>query len=231
MSVEEFERNQEMWKLRHIDGWTLQAIAIKHGGISRERVRQIIGNTGKEFRKEWTEEGLRSGRLKHPTHWAELEYVSGVRKVYQVEWGKYRHMAISGFPKLGQKFEQMAHEILCEFGIQNELMVNRCPFDIKLSDGIRIDVKVSNVDVSKIKSQKSVYPTWQIPELKSGRDCDYFFIFVPDHTEIYDYTYFIIPAFEANNLSKGSKIRIPWPKMGNKSSKWQKYHKRIDLIL
>jgi DNA-binding CsgD family transcriptional regulator len=39
------QRKLEMRRLRYGDGWTLQRIADRYG-ISRERVRQILGNTG-----------------------------------------------------------------------------------------------------------------------------------------------------------------------------------------
>jgi DNA-binding transcriptional regulator LsrR (DeoR family) len=39
------ERINEMKRLRFVEEWTLQQIADKYG-ISRERVRQLIGNSG-----------------------------------------------------------------------------------------------------------------------------------------------------------------------------------------
>lgn len=40
------ERLKEMKRLRFEERWTLQQIGIKFG-ITRERVRQLIGNTGR----------------------------------------------------------------------------------------------------------------------------------------------------------------------------------------
>lgn len=40
------DRKQEMKELRFSEGWTLQRIA-DHYDITRERVRQILGNTGR----------------------------------------------------------------------------------------------------------------------------------------------------------------------------------------
>ena len=39
------QRTKEMKRLRHVLKWSLQKIADLYG-ISRERVRQLIGNTG-----------------------------------------------------------------------------------------------------------------------------------------------------------------------------------------
>lgn len=229
MTPEELEtRKQDMWKLRFIDGLTLQAIGTKYG-ISRERVRQIIPDTGRFFRRKWTEEYIRLHGNVETYH--DLKNVRGVRNVYTRNWGQTRHRAISGRNQLfAQYFEEKTNKILTDNGIENKLMPYLCGYDIETSSGIRIDVKASRMDVSKMATQRHNYPCWQLPEMKSGRDCDFFFCFLPDESEEDGFTYFVIPSFEFYDLQIGSRIRVPWPRMSQKPSKWHKYHKAIDLI-
>lgn len=52
---EEIERVKEMKRLRFELKWTLQKIASQYG-ISRERVRQLIGNTGTRSSHLFTEQ-------------------------------------------------------------------------------------------------------------------------------------------------------------------------------
>jgi DNA-directed RNA polymerase sigma subunit (sigma70/sigma32) len=52
-SPEAIERIEEMKRLRFEEKWTLQQIADKYG-ICRERVRQLIGNTGRLEKDPYT---------------------------------------------------------------------------------------------------------------------------------------------------------------------------------
>ena len=228
--MDEFkERNQEMWRLRFIEGWRLREIA-KWAKISRQRVQQILGNTGKEFLGEWTRQKINSGAYQLPPNVEELDNFKGSKRVWLKEWGKHRHKAKGGNAAFAQRFEELASQILSEYGIPNKLMPFRHPFDIKTDLGIRIDVKVTNMEISKLPSQRADHPTYQLPEMKSGKDCDFFFVFIPDSNELCGYTYFIIPSFEFHHLARGSRPRIPYPPLSHKPSKFHKYHKKIELI-
>lgn len=222
------ERNQEMWRLRFVEGWKLREIG-KWAGISRQRVQQIIGDSGKDFLSIWTQRKIDSGSYVLPKNVEELDDLKGAKRVWQKEWGRHRHRAKGGPAKFGQDYEEAASQILSENGIENKLMNYRCPYDIDCS-GIRVDVKVTTHDVSKIKSQNCQYPTFQLPEMKSGKDCDFFFVFIPDNEEVSGFTYFVIPSKEFHHLAHGSRPRIPWRPVSQKPSKWHTYHKRIDLI-
>ncbi len=222
------ERNQEMYKMRYVDGMTLNEIG-KVKGISRERVRQIIGNTGREFRSNWTKELIQSRKV-HLAHWTDLKNAPGVKREWQRVWGQERHEVRGGSPEVGFYFEELASVILAENGVSNMLMPNRGSYDIEAENGARIEVTVSNTDVSKMSSQnKCVYPTFSIPHRYN--DCDFLFAFIPDKQEEGEYTYYIIPIYELIHLQGNDpRIRIPHPPMSQKKSKWHQYHKRIDLI-
>lgn len=222
-------RKQEMIKMRNSGKSTVEIANIF--GISRERVRQIIGNTGKDFLRNWTLNAIQSGKFDyvHEGKKSDLKKLPGTYSVWRADWGHHRHKAVGGLVKHGQEFEERASRILLQNGIPNELMCHTSPFDIKTLSGLRIDVKSVSFDTSSMPSQyKCKYPTYSIPHLRSGKYCDFFFVFLPDGCG--DYTYFVIPATELHGLSESSRIRIPYPQMGRKPSKWHKYHKRIDLI-
>lgn len=229
MPQEEFERNQEMWKLRYVYGWSNTKIGNKYG-ITRERVRQVIGNTGSMFRRKWTENLKNSGKIDTShIHHSEIDAVlPGIKAVWKEGWSAERHIAKSGFLKVSQEFEERAIQILYANGIMGQIMPSRHPYSILTDSGIRVDVRVTNTDVSKFKTQNCVYPTYQVPNLDSWNECDFFFIFVPEGI---DYTYFVIPSHEVSGMAKSSRIRIPWPKIGKKDSKWHKFHQKIDFLL
>lgn len=222
-------RVEEMRRLRVVEGWTLKKIGQEFGGISRERVRQLIGNTGKYFRREWTERYIDDGRPQ-PKHYSEMDNAPGLKKVWQERWSEFRHEAKSGAVLIGQEFEEWISMLLDEHGIKNKLMPNHHPFNILTESGIRIDVKSSNLDARDLPSQHCVSPTWCFAHFKRGRDCDFFVACCPDQEELDGYTYFVIPAHEFNHTREDYVMRIPWPIMGQKDSKWTKYHQRIDLL-
>ncbi len=200
--------------------------------ISRERVRQLIGNTGKLFRKNWTIAKINSGdiNLADMTR-SEVKELPGLTSEWLRRFEKTRHrIKTGGYAKRGHDFEDRASKILSDAGINNKLMSFRHPFDILIDGRIKVDVKSVFVSASKYPSQKCVSPAYAISNLKSGKDCDFFFAFVPDPTEPSGFTYFVIPSFEAFDYASTSKIRIVWPVLGQKFSKWEKYHKRLDLL-
>lgn len=229
--VDYVKRKEEMWDMRHVQGMTLKEIGEKCGGISRERVRQIIGNTGRDFRSEWTKELIASKKVKL-YHWTELGNAPGVRREWRRIWGNERHEVKSGSSgnRKGYLFEEFASEILTMNGIENRCMPYRSSFDILCENGAKLAVTVSGTDVREMPSQvKQIYPTWAV--VYRNKNVDFLFAFVPDEDEVGEHTYYVIPISELLHLkTKDSRIRIPHPPMSQKVSKWHKFHKRLDLI-
>lgn len=222
-------RNREMMRLRKEEGKTNVEIG-EIFGISRERVRQIIGNTGKNFLRDWTLDAIKSGKFDyvHSGVKQDLKNLPGVYSVWREDWGHHRHKASGGWVKRGQEFEEKASKILLQHGVVNKLMPHISSYDIETSSGLRVDVKSVSFNLSTMASQKYISPVYSVPHIRSGKYCDFLFVFVPDGQG--DYTYFVIPSFELLNLSESSRIRIPYPQLGRRTSKWMKYHKRVDLI-
>src|SRR3990172_9189577 len=123
------KRLDDMKKMRFDEGKTNTEIGGKYG-ISRERVRQLIGNTGRLFRQNWTKKLIQSGEIKL-NHWTELENAPGVRKEWIRDWGNHRHVILKpGSVRTGYIFEELASRILKDWGIENECMPFRYPYDI-----------------------------------------------------------------------------------------------------
>lgn len=224
--IDYVKRKEEMMRCRMEEGLTDKEIGKRFGGITRERVRQILGNKGRTFRTEWTKKLIQSGKVL--AHRSDLKNAPGTKKAWLQDWGNHRHLVIGGLVGKGFRFEEKAHEILEGCGVYNVLMPNHHPFDIEAFNGARIEVTVTNVDISQFETQKSKYPTWAVT-VRRKEEWDFLFAFVPDTNG--DYTYFIIPSSEFTQLKTAdARVRIPYPRMGRKPSKWHQYYKRIDLI-
>lgn len=223
--IQRNKRKTDMINLRDDKLYTLQQIADIYN-ISRERIRQIIGNTGRDFVTRKTEALLKSVDLTKLTT-LQISELPGNSTLWKKEGAKVRHLTATE----GVEFEYYANEILNSQGIKNKLMPSACPFDILAHNEIKIDVKHTDCDISNAPSQtKVIYPCYSIGHLKGGNDCDFFFIFIPDKREFIGYATFIIPSALVPK-TKDTRIRIPWPRMTKKISKWHKYLNRFDLLL
>lgn len=230
------DRISELKRMKFDQGLSNAEIG-RRMGISRERVRQLIGNTGKTFRRNWTRNKINSGEIdlsKFTRDEVENLNLPGLQREWLKVFAKKRHKVERGNAWIvrGHQFEELAHNMLSDYGIPNKLMGFSSPYDILVGSSVRIDVKSCFVSASKYPSQIGMRsPSYAIANIKCGEDCDFFFIFVPDASEPTGYTYFVIPSYEMYGLSYSSKIKIVWPQLGKKASKWAKYHKKMDLIL
>lgn len=219
MTAKYLDRNNEMKRLRYEEGKTLQEIATIYN-VSRERVRQLVGSVGRNFRTAWTENLSKNYDLSKTESVKDLP---GSTSVWRKLWGKFRHKAKNGWIKKGQEYEELALAILLEHGIESELMPTRHSFDLLVRGRIRVDVKHSNFDAQSMKSQACVSPTFPISNMKCGKDCDFFIVFIP-HGD--NHAIFVIPASEVTT----ERIRVVYPQMGFKSSKWTQWKDRFDLL-
>jgi hypothetical protein len=216
------ERKDDMVAYRNT-GATLQQIATIYN-LSRERVRQIIGNTGRDFRYKLTREWAKGVDMTVMTS-EEIKKLPGMITALTKMCGEIHHKNNG----LGDKTEELAHQILLSKGIANERMPFGCPYDILTDTEIKIDVKHSEYNIQNCPSQRYVKPTYQMAHIKQGADCDYFFVMIKDDTMEFGYAVFIIPSRKAP-LGLDSRIRIPWPP-SSKPSKWHQYLNRYDLLL
>lgn len=224
---EKTERNEQIRHQRYIEGMTLEEIGVIHG-ITRERVRQIVPDTG-NYRAQWTRDFIRDNPDVIHVNRDEIKNLPGVKKEWSKIWGKTWHEPKDGYQKEHFLFVNRLKDMLRDIGIQSEIVPFAEPHDLLTKSGMKISVGYTNTDVSRCPSQNSTsYPTWAVPNL--GADptkYDYAVAFIPYAG---DYTFFVIPSSEIGYRSRNSRIRIPFPQMGNKPSKWHKWHERIDLI-
>lgn len=219
MTTRDVSGTNEMIQLRQND-WTLQEIADKFG-ISRERVRQRIGNTGFQA----TQSRVKKNRsmyeqFKHLSNSA-LQKVLGIKTINNYR-DDTRHAIDGGSLQVGTESEVTVSKKLHDLGFKNELMPHFHPFDILLDNGITVDVKSSD----PMTSSKTISPcyTFNTKKAVKGNYCDFLILYLRDAKEC-----FVVPMKEAGNI-----IRFCFPegslRTNNKVSKWLKYHNRFDLL-
>ena len=213
------DRVAEMRRLRFTENLTLEEIGAKFGGLCRERVRQLIGNTGRGFvtrrkKKIWEQN-------KHKTNY-ELSNALGVSSkttVFRYRNGE-RHEVAGGAAKKGYDMENYVSNVLKSMGFENTLMGYRHPFDMLMADGTKVEV-LSTAPFILPGGRAECY-SFNTHQDKKGRYCDYFVCVASDTMEIW-----VIPA----HLTKtNSPIRFcphsdHWIK-----SKWLQYQNRFDLL-
>jgi hypothetical protein len=198
--------------------WSLERIATKYG-ISRERVRQIIGNSGhlvqsRQRRIYEENKHLSNSRLSDAMGvviGSLYHYRSGERHEID-EGGK------GGGQKAGAEMEDLVSKKLHSIGIDNTLMPHQHPFDILLQNGKRVDVK--STDPAAISRNSPIY-SFTTGTYRKGNYCDFLILVLRDVTE-----YFVVPIDDAKGI-----IRFCWPETSfGKKSKWLRYHNRFDLL-
>lgn len=230
LSPENQARREEMRRLRFEEKWPIRKIG-EHYGISRERVRQIIGNSGAKcggfnYRPalgddqdlEWVQKTL--GKTN-----AELATELGLS---EITIGRYRHMYRHAVEPgcalgVGAKLEEWVSDRLWRKGIANKLMPVNHPFDILAGGNIRIDVK-STSSIRVPSNDRMVNPQYSFRVRKNRRDKADFYVLVIAETE----DVFIVPA----SVVPASQecIVFAWPTERPEIAKWQNYHDAWDLI-
>lgn len=213
------ERVKEMKRLRHIHNFTNTEIGRLFNNLSRERVRQLIGNTGRGFvtrrrKKIWEEN-------KHKTN-AELKDALGLSSAAAAcgyREGE-RHEVKGGGWKVNYDHVNYVSNLLKSKGIEHQLTKAMSPYDIHLENGNRLCVlSASQLFLPNIYSPLYSFNTRQ--DVK-GRFCDFFICVTSDTLNV-----FIIPAMKTR---MNSPIRFCYPKDHGKISKWVQYHGRFDLL-
>ncbi len=125
--------------------------------------------------------------------------------------------AKTGGVYLGNKYEQRVSEKITEFGIENKLMPLHHIYDIKLKNGLRIDVRGSS---------HALHPPSQYSEFfhfrgndKSKEYCDFFICYI----EPFDVAY-VIPSEEVKDY-----IKICYPPL--KKSKFDVFRENYKQLV
>ena len=230
MTTNSETRKEDMIKLRYVDGWTLQRIGDKYG-VSRQRVRQIIGKTGHIAKRDY--DILKSDEFLDRTSHLTNDEISRLLNVPYHTVSKFRskirHAVSNGDsgPGKGYKVEEIVSKQLEKNGIDNNLMSFAKEFDILAHDIVRIDVKAAfrPLGLSSSKSYRYINPMWsfQIKGSKKKRDTDFYIcVIVPDKE------FFVIPMDIVPK--KQEYIRFCWPTARPEIGKYQKYLDAYHLI-
>lgn len=208
-----------MRRMRFQENLTLAEIGAKFGGLCRERVRQLIGNTGRGFTTRRRKRIWEQNKHKTNSELRQALDLSSDTSLYRYRQGE-RHEIEGGTVKKGYDIENYVSNVLKSIGIENTLMNYRHPFDMLLPDGTRIEI-LSTAPFILPGGRAQCY-SFNTHQDKKGRYCDYFICVASDTMEIW-----VIPA----HLTKtNSPIRFcprsdHWIK-----SKWLQYQNRFDLL-
>lgn len=216
-------RAAEMVRLRFEESKTLQEIANVYG-ISRERVRQIIGNSGSGYK-------LRRNRkkiLSHPelTNDELSEYTGisvNVISTHRAMAGQRHTIKDGGHLKSGTEGEIIVSDKLRELGIEHKLMGHMHKFDIILKNGKRIDVKTADSAIKPPSQHGGAYYNFRITKFRSGQEsyADFFILLIKPENKFY-----VIPE---NEIAK-SYLRITQSPLKKEKLKYDKYINRFDLL-
>jgi hypothetical protein len=211
-------RENKMIEMRLQNLMTLREIG-EHFNISRERVRQIIGNTGHDYVAERTKAKIENSTEATPDLAERLGLCTATISRY-----RNNHHDISGGSAMkGEIAEKYVSDKMASLGIENELMPIGHSFDLLVNDKIRVDIKASYKTSATSPNYKS--PQWHfcIQTDTRGKYCDYFVCVIWKTKDC-----FIIPFDE---IGVGRKdLWFCYPTKRPNIGKYQKYHERWDLL-
>jgi DNA-binding CsgD family transcriptional regulator len=213
------KRKEEILSMKLKTGLSNEKIG-KVFGISRERVRQIIGNTGRRFQSNWRNKIIEScNDLTND----ELAQKLNIRSDVVAKHRKgARHEISGGTSKIGADSENYVSLVLKNNGIKHELMHHSHPFDVLLSNGKKADIKSSANKINPPSALGNPYYVFNVRK-EQKKLLDFYILLIIPTKDI-----FIIPAKNVN-----SSIHLVWPPVKFKrfkTSKWTKYHNKFDLL-
>lgn len=194
-------RKDQMIQMRR-NGATLQEIGDAYG-ISRERVRQIIGDV-KVNRMD-----IRAGivrkfaEMEPDLNVTEIARYTGTNEAFvRRVLGNARMPVTEGdtAPYKGYEVECRVSKMLTDLGIENTLMPYNHPFDMLLADGRKVEVKSSYAPMHP-PSQHSPFYSFHVRKDKKGDYADFFLFVVASDNNIY-----VVP--NADLPAKADTIRI-----------------------
>jgi hypothetical protein len=216
------ERDEEILRLRLVEGWKLIDIGNKFG-ISSERVRQIVGNTGFLSAEMMREKITAADPMESNPELANRLDV-GLATISHYREGWHTIKGDSSTAK-GNDWEKWAAEEIEKRGHLAELQPFRTHFDILVDDCIKVDIKSATSCFPPSFQGRMKNPRYSFHLRKQeGRDpIDFFFCIAIESEDV-----FIIP-YDALPMPKGW-LAITWPTARPEIGKYQKYHNRWDLL-
>lgn len=220
MALHQPDRKQTMKDMRHKQLMSLQEIADQYG-ISRERVRQIIGNSGKGYKTQRQINIVRGNADKTNSELKALLGI-GVSGRYARVRAEARHPIEGGQAALGKIGEDVVSQKLHDNGIKHRQMPHHHPFDILLDGGKKVEVKTAFSEFVSNPKQKSTQYRFGVGKNKKGNFCDFFICYIEPTGD-----FFIIPNKKIGMIDS---LYITWPTQARSWAGWEEYHNRWDLL-
>jgi len=235
--VERWTKRANEMRSLYEQGISYQGIAEVYG-VTRERVRQIIGEavvknghhrTPSLYEKRSQIEAARyTFASTHPELTTrQLAKQLGVSTGKAVEyWGDIRH-AVSSKNKNAKKgavIEEYVSKLLTRNGIEHTLTNSR-PYDIILADGRTVEIKSRHKPDETHQATKNFYffPLKRVYKKEHAPTADfYIFVIVNRKRDV-----FIVPK---TDLPASMAIGFCWPQTNKSRGKWTQYHNRFDLL-
>lgn len=214
-------RIEQMKYLRFTELKTLQEIGNIFG-ISRERVRQLIGNSPCVC-KQRINKAIKDFPNKT---FAEIAEMLGLSEAYVKMTQPYKREKLSFDSHVGRGSwveDEIANQ-LNRLGFICELQNHKGSYDILIDHKIRADVK-SDFDYSKSPTLHVKSHQWrfQVRKNEKRKDCDFYICVIVPSWDV-----FIIPS--KNIPENVFCIQFCWPTTSPRQSNWQQYHNRFDLL-
>lgn len=212
MNTQNRERKNNMIHLRFKEKRSLREISeIYH--ISRERVRQIIGNTGTGIISERQKEIVKNNPTLTNRELSKMMKISP-QGVTQYRKGIRHAVERNCSVGIGYKYEEFVSKKFIEMGIENKLMPNHSPFDMLLNNGLKIEIKYR----SRPHKDSSGYLRYAVTKSKRKIMPDFYVIVIKEDL-------YIIPMDFC-----GSEISIPVEPIYNRSNKWESVKNNFSLL-
>lgn len=223
------DRKQEMTVLHFEQGWTMQQIADIFG-ISRERVRQIIGNSN-DARRKLTEKILLQDMENKTTSEIKDSVFDKIRrpivKVLDEKIALQHHLPDRTGRSTGLingiNAENNVANILQVNGFNVELMPFGHPFDL-LVNGKKVDVKYSS-SLSMPPRGKTPFYRFAIRKNIKPNSCDFFIFSVFDSNKLW-----IIPNSKLPNVNMVYITKNLSHHSWKQSKRWDEYINRFELL-
>lgn len=228
MAPRDPSRVESIQNMRFVQNRTLKEIG-DHYGITRERVRQILGNTGHEAYRARIQEKV--SFIENSKDKTTVQLVNALNKkfgkgiaqqtLHSIR-AKFRHAIADGLRGKGTEIENLVAKKLTSLGIKNTLMPHNHPFDIQLPNGRRIDVKSTFREARTSPSQRHTMYHFSIGKDTRGNYCDFFICYIEPTND-----FFVIPN---HKLGMVNSLYISWPTPERNWAGWDEYHNRWELL-
>lgn len=223
---EERERKSLMLIMRG-SGLTLQEIGDRFD-LSRERVRQIIGNTGRRVVTDYKRDVILAN-LTTPIQ--TLSEQTGISESVIRHYSKgFRRPLVEsdGCVHVGEAGEVWVNDHLNSLGFNSRLTRHRHNHYDLIVNGYKVDVKTTKTPWSPPTIlERAVSPAWRFNiRCGKGRPPIDFYICVINHETKQDV--FVIP-YGAISIPR-QHLTFCWPTTRPEIGKFQKYYERYDLL-